>query len=233
MRFMTWNLCQGTQRKFPLVAQHDVDVAVLCEASENSPFDADGTEPKLWAWTGDVAYKGLAISGLTTGGLAAPSTDVTGKHSIAATLDNGIGVLAIWTCPAKGSSYARELHLAINAHTDFLLSRPCIIAGDFNLDANLHQVTELRDAIAKLDALGYRSVYHSHFDVDFGHEPDATHYWLRKQDNRFHLDYVFASNELLERVTAVTVGTYEDWVQARDDHKGHSDHVPIIVDFAL
>jgi endonuclease/exonuclease/phosphatase family metal-dependent hydrolase len=45
----------------------------------------------------------------------------------------------------------------------------------------------------------------------------------RKREKPYHLDYCFLSRDLLERVTDVRVGEYEDWI-------GLSDHMPLIVD---
>lgn len=42
----------------------------------------------------------------------------------------------------------------------------------------------------------------------------------------FHCDFVFASAELLPRLTDVQVGTFDEWI-----HSGLSDHCPVSVEF--
>jgi hypothetical protein len=234
MRFMTWNMCQGTAKKTPLLYDKRIDVAVLCEASlEPPPLTILESPPLLWASVGDNPHKGLAIAGLTVGGQQEPPQVGQGRFATAATLDNGIGVLGVWTCPNKSSKYAPELTKTIESYVDFLTSRPCIIAGDFNLDPVGHEIAALQGAFEVLAQLGYHSAYHRHFECELGNEAHATHYFRRKQDSTFHIDYVFANEPLIGAVRHVEIGDYETYVERKDEGPGLSDHVPLIVEFDL
>ncbi len=48
----------------------------------------------------------------------------------------------------------------------------------------------------------------------------------RKIDKPYHIDYCFASLNLLNKIIKVEVGEYEAWTK-------HSDHKPLIVTFNL
>ena len=234
MRFMTWNICQGTAKKMSILSSQRIDVAVLCEAALGPPAVAGSSDsPMLWASSGAIDHKGLAIAGLTVGGHCESERIGQGRYSVAATLDNGIGVLGIWTCPSQSPKYAPELAGTIESYADFLVGHPSIVAGDFNLDPNGHEVPALRAAFERLGELGFTSAYHRHFNCELGDEPDATHYFRRNRHSRFHIDYVFVSNELWDSVRTVEVGSYESYVERTEAGPGLSDHVPLIVEFDL
>jgi exodeoxyribonuclease III len=48
----------------------------------------------------------------------------------------------------------------------------------------------------------------------------------RKIDRPYHIDYCFASQNLIDKIRNVEIGTYEAWTK-------YSDHNPLIVDFDL
>jgi hypothetical protein len=232
MRFMSWNICQGTTQKFPLLVKNQIDLAILCEASLEPPLPSMfELAPLLWASAGTLTHKGVVAVGVTMAGRAEPARLGEGRHSVAGILDNGIGLLGIWTCPERPGKYGPELLKTIDAYQEMLVARPCIVAGDFNLDPKGSEVPALKAAFSRLEALGYKSVYHHHNKSALGFERDATHYFRRKRDSRFHIDYVFLPESLMRHVVAVEVGSFEVWVEKTNERAGLSDHVPIIVEF--
>jgi exonuclease III len=46
----------------------------------------------------------------------------------------------------------------------------------------------------------------------------------RHKDKPYHIDYCFASKDLLDKVSSVEIGDYDDWIK-------YSDHVPVVVTF--
>ena len=50
----------------------------------------------------------------------------------------------------------------------------------------------------------------------------ASHYWLWKEANPFHIDYCFVPEAWVDLLTVVEVGSFADWLQ--------SDHRPLTVD---
>jgi hypothetical protein len=190
-----------------------------------------------WHWTGQYPRKGLALA--TFDSMLTPASQRTGAGSfaIAAQTSAGIGVLGIWTCPPKGSTYGAQAVATVNAYGDWLAETPSIVAGDFNLaplgiEDGRNGV--LRALFASLGELGYTSVYHHHFREEYGAETRPTYYHRRKAADRFHIDFCFLHRELLPQVRAVEVGNYDAWVARRSEFvAGHSDHVPLVVDLDI
>ena len=58
---------------------------------------------------------------------------------------------------------------------------------------------------------------------DHGKEIIPTHYHQHNKEKPFHIDFCFLSKKLLEKITKVEVGKYEDWIK-------YSDHVPMIIE---
>ena len=48
----------------------------------------------------------------------------------------------------------------------------------------------------------------------------------RKIDRPYHIDFCFASLNLIDKLESVKIGAYEKWTK-------HSDHKPLIVNFDL
>ena len=71
---------------------------------------------------------------------------------------------------------------------------------------------------------GIYSVYHRHFNQQQGREQHPTLYMYRQKDKPYHIDYCFASKDMIQRLRSVEVGDYEFWNK-------YSDHVPVIVTF--
>ncbi len=68
------------------------------------------------------------------------------------------------------------------------------------------------------------SVYHKHFNQTQGQEQHPTLYMYRHKDKPYHLDYCFASLDMIKNLKSVEVGEYEFW-------KDYSDYVPVMVTF--
>lgn len=100
------------------------------------------------------------------------------------------------------------------------------MAGDFNNSAYWDKpgrADNFKDLAKELNNGGLVSAYHSFTGDEFGEEQQPTFYMQRNREKPYHLDYCFLSRDLLERVTSVRVGTYDEWI-------GLSDHMPLIVD---
>lgn len=46
----------------------------------------------------------------------------------------------------------------------------------------------------------------------------------RHKNKPYHIDYCFASEDMIDKLHSVEIGDYEFWVK-------YSDHVPVIVEF--
>ncbi len=75
--------------------------------------------------------------------------------------------------------------------------------------------------VAELSALGLQSIYHSAMQEPQGKESVPTFFLQRNLQKPYHIDYVFASADLLP-TCSLHLGTPEDWLPL-------SDHVPLVV----
>jgi exonuclease III len=62
--------------------------------------------------------------------------------------------------------------------------------------------------------------------MEQGKEEHPTLYLYRNLEKPYHIDYCFASADLLEKVKQVEIGSYENWFM-------HSDHSPVCVLFEM
>ena len=103
---------------------------------------------------------------------------------------------------------------------------PAILAGDFNNSAHwgkAGRADNFKDLAHELKRSGLISAYHHFTGEEFEEERQPTFFMQRKREKPYHLDYCFLSRDLLEQVSDVRVGAYDDWI-------GLSDHMPVIVD---
>ena len=81
---------------------------------------------------------------------------------------------------------------------------------------------EFADVRAALNQNGLCSAYHAVCGDEFGAETEATFHIHKKEDRPYHIDYAFVPRGLMESDIEVTVGGYDDWIDA-------SDHMPPLV----
>lgn len=231
MRFVSWNCCEGFDRKLPLLRELGCELAVLCEVPEAAPAPTLTDADVSWSWVGDGSRKGLALAGFGIDLDPVPPPTGAGVLSTAAAASLGVGVLGIWTMKPAGSTYGAQVVATIEAYEPWLRTNSVIVAGDFNIAPGRSQdqrTGQLRRAFGLLGDLGYVSVYHHLTGDPYGEEQLATYFHRRHQDDPWHIDFCFVQKDVIERVTSFEVGTYGDWVAT-----GHSDHVPLIVDVAV
>ena len=79
--------------------------------------------------------------------------------------------------------------------------------------------------VSELAKIGIRSMYHEFTKEEQGEEQTPTFYMNRNVEKPYHIDYVFASSDLMSRdSSALEVGSPNKWLE-------HSDHMPIIAKF--
>lgn len=57
-----------------------------------------------------------------------------------------------------------------------------------------------------------------------GGEKIPTFYWYHHEDKQLHIDYCFASKNLINKLSNVEIGKFIHWAK-------HGDHMPLIVTF--
>jgi endonuclease/exonuclease/phosphatase family metal-dependent hydrolase len=58
---------------------------------------------------------------------------------------------------------------------------------------------------------------------EFGEETEVTFYMHKKEERPYHIDYAFVPSHRINSEAEVTVGRYDDWIDA-------SDHMPLVVE---
>ena len=140
-------------------------------------------------------------------------------------------LLAIWAMNNKENHKARyigQIWLAINYYSN-LLNTSTILVGDFNSNKIWDYKDRVGNHTAVVDWLAHKnifSIYHKHLNQEQGKEKQPTFFLHRNKNKPYHIDYCFASTDIIDRVQNVEIGTYENWIKL-------SDHLPLIVNFDL
>lgn len=233
MRFITWNCCVGGFRnKAKYVAELRPDALAVQEVTHRDevlifPDDPQPTFARRAASRPNA--RGIGLYSYTDTKLA--QLDVLDSNYGFIRHEARCGelefqVVAVWTYPAEPRTRNyRQVIEGIETHADWIREHPTVIMGDFN-DNGSFRKTSIPELLDLLRPLGLVSAYHTKYAEGFGQETRPTHYYKKRQDAPFHLDYVFLPASWAQRITTVEVGTYEDWHRM-------SDHVPVIVDVDL
>lgn len=237
MRLITWN-CQGAFRKkadFILALQPDILVIQECEHPDKLKFSSETLKPDSVYWYSDGGKKGIGIFSYSNYKFELlPEFNPEFRYVLPIQVTgNGqtFTLLAVWAMDNKEKREARyigQVWLAINHYKD-LLGSSTILIGDFNSNKiwdYKDRVGSHSDVVRYLASRDIHSVYHKHFNMEQGKEEHPTLYLYRNLEKPYHIDYCFASADLLEKVKQVEIGSYENWFM-------HSDHSPVCVLFEM
>lgn len=248
MKIVTWN-CNGALRnKTPKLDSLEADLLIIqeCENPAESTY-AFREWSGEFLWKGKSKHKGIGI--FPRKGHTVKETewfgvhDMRGMHSrspatnwhsdelelfLPFTLDEKYSILGVWT---KGSdektfSYIGQLWKYIQIHRKELSQNKTIVIGDLNSNAIWDKPDRWwnhSDVVNELNELGVQSVYHSSRNEEHGKEIQPTFFLHRNLDKAYHIDYVFASADLLP-CCRIEVGSSDMWLQ-------FSDHLPLSVEF--
>ena len=217
-----------------LALEPDLLIVPECECPERLEFAPSVQPPRDHLWIGDNPTKGIGIFSYSDLALTLHELyDPTLRYVIPIKVSGRMhfNLLAIWAMDDKedfGRNYIGQVWLAVNQY-EALLDNSVLIVGDFNwntiwdhssrdLYGNLTQTVEF------LTSKGVISLYHSFFREEFGQETCPTLYMYRWSNKPYHVDYLFASMDFVNRLQSVEIGVYEDW-------KRLSDHMPVIATF--
>lgn len=233
MRLITWN-CQGAFRKkadFILKNEPDILIIQECEHPDKLNFDLQLRKPNDLYWYGENTNKGIGIFSYSDYKIELlPVFNPQFRYIIplrVSNKNNSFLLLAIWAMNNKENREARyigQIWLAINYY-EKLLGDSTILIGDFNSNKiwdYKDRIGNHSDVVNKLENLNIKSIYHSHFTEDQGEEKHPTFFLQKKMSKPYHIDYCFASQDILNKVTKVEIGKYEDWTI-------YSDHSPLII----
>ena len=239
MRLVTWN-CQGAFRKkadFILELQPDILVIQECEHPDKLKFTPTTPKPNDIYWYSDGVKKGLGLFSYSDYKFELlPDFNPEFRYVIPFRVTgNGqtFTLLAIWAMNNKENRLARyigQVWFAINHYND-LLGDSTILIGDFNSNKiwdYKDRVGSHSDVVNRLADKNIHSVYHRHFNMEQGKEKHPTLYMYRNQEKPYHIDYCFASSDLLNKVKEVEIGSWEAWTKTK-----RSDHSPLSIKFDL
>ena len=237
MRLITWNCNMAFRKKADLVLEHAPDILVIpeCENPAALKFSSSTKQPTSIVWHGDNPNKGLGVfayNGYQLRLLDVHHPDFKTILPIAVTGGAIDFILfAIWANnPAdKPNQYVGQVWKALHHYENLIDTKKTILAGDFNSNTIWDKPKRIGNHSTVVEVLGnkqIKSVYHHHFQQVQGKEEHATFYLYKHLDKPYHLDYCFASDDLIGKLRHAEIGLHADWSR-------HSDHVPLMVDFDI
>lgn len=225
MRLVSWNCQDRFKGNQDSLLNLDSDVALVQECRPESLRKL----PSGYAFRyfPSDSYKGVGLiyrSGMFTVG-EEENTRVTNTacaFDMRGILD--FRLVAIW--PSMTTKYLRAIHNAFQMRPNWL-SGSVALAGDWNCHQRWdRKVKEPRFStlLKDLAARGIRSAYHVDSGEEHGHEKRDTHFNAGHRQP-YHIDYIFLSQDLGERMKAFHLADLAAWSHC-------SDHAPLYVELA-
>ena len=220
MKIVSWN-CNGKFReKFRDIADEDADIYVIQECE--NPAESNEEDYREFAgdnyfWTGNLHYKGLGI--FAKEDIKIEKLEYSGEfeHFILVRVNDSFNLLGVWAMP----KYVEMIHDFFDAN-EGLFDENLVMCGDFNSSVvfNYHHPkaknhTELNK---KLESKNLKSVYHDLTGDEQGEEKEMTFYQARHLNNPFHLDLVYAGENVVKEFTILD---HFRWITV-------SDHLPLV-----
>jgi len=210
----------------------DILVIPECECPAKLIFKKDNLIATDIYWYGDNPNKGLGVFSYSDFRITPfPDHNTDFRYIIPLRIESKeekIYLIAVWALKPFGhDNYGIHIWNAINYYTELLKNEKIIIMGDFNSSTiwdKPNREANHSNIVKFLNNSDFDSTYHFFHNQEQGKEKDPTLYLQRKIDRPYHIDYCFASRNLIRKLKDVRVGKYEDWSK-------YSDHKPVIVTF--
>ena len=219
--------------EFILTYKPDILVVPECEHPDKLQFNPNMPMPTDMLWFGSNKNKGLGIFSYTNLKLK-----LLRNHNpalkmiipIAVTGDDfKFTLYAIWANNPNDpdGQYVEQVWKAIHHYDKKLSNKQTILMGDFNSNTiwdRKYRAGNHSNVVKRLEEKGIFSCYHFHHQQIQGKEEHPTFYLYKHKDKPYHLDYCFASTDMINKIQSVEIGEYDFWKQ-------YSDHVPVMVTF--
>ncbi|SFU16556.1 Exonuclease III [Algoriphagus locisalis] len=236
MKIVTWNCNGAFRRKFNFIDKFDADIYVIQECE--NPIECNHPEYAYWAknhlWIGDSKHKGVGIfvKGDITLEKLEWSTiykDHSVKHFLPCLINGNIQLIAVWAHSNNSPNfgYIGQFWKFIQLHK--FKFNEILIAGDFNSNVRWDQWDRWwnhSDVIRELQERNVDSLYHFYFGEQQGTEQQPTFFLQRNLNKPYHIDYIFGSSSLRDKLQKIEIGKIENWITI-------SDHLPMIGEFSL
>lgn len=235
MKIITWNCNMAFRKKAPFILAYQPDILIIqeCEHPDRLKFDDTLPVPTATIWFGDNKNKGLGIFSYSNFTFKVRRTHNAAFKTIVPIAVTGGGfdfdLYAIWANnPADpDGQYVEQTWKAIHHYDKKLNRKQTLLAGDFNSNTiwdRKYRKGNHSHVVKRLEEKGIFSAYHVLNKQEQGKEQHPTFYLYRHKDKPYHLDYCFASEDMISRMASVEIGDYDYWMQ-------FSDHVPVMVTF--
>ncbi|RYY67773.1 MAG: endonuclease/exonuclease/phosphatase family protein [Chitinophagaceae bacterium] len=235
MKVITWNCNMAFRKKAAVILAYEPDILIVpeCEHPDNLVFDEGVKKPRQVLWFGNNRHKGLAIFSYS---------DFTFKlkrnHNAALRMivpiavkggDLDFTLYAVWANNPHDpdGQYVEQVWKAVQHYNKKLGNKQTMLAGDFNSNTiwdKKNRAGNHSNVVKALDEKDIHSCYHFHHQQIQGKEEHPTFYLYRHQDKPYHIDYCFASRDLIDKIASVEIGEFSFWKQ-------YSDHVPVMVTY--
>jgi exodeoxyribonuclease-3 len=223
------------RKKAGFILAHKPDIIIVpeCEHPDKLKFNEGTIEPNDLLWFGDNQNKGLGIFSYSNFRFKLLDCHNPELRLIIPIAVSGghfdFNLYAIWAHNPKDpdGNYITQVWKAIHEYSDTITSKQTILIGDFNSNTiwdKPRREGNHSTVVEHLQKKNIHSVYHKHFKQAQGKEQHPTLYMYRQKDKPYHIDYCFASKDMIRYLESVEVGDYDFWIK-------HSDHVPVIVTF--
>lgn len=220
MKIVSWN-CNGKFReKFREIADEDADIYVIQECE--NPAESNEEDYREFAgdnyfWTGNLHYKGLGIFAKEDIKIEKLEYDGEFEHFILVRVNDSFNLLGVWAMP----KYVEMIHDFFDAN-EGLFDENLVMCGDFNSSVvfNYHHPKAKNHTVLneKLESKKLKSVYHDLTGDKQGEEKAMTFYQARHLNNPFHLDLVYAGENVVKEFTILD---HFRWITI-------SDHLPLV-----
>ena len=223
------------RKKAYFILTHKPDILIVpeCEHPDKLRFNINTPIPTDILWYGINQNKGLAVFSFSNYRLKLLDIHNAEIKTILPIRVTGgafdFTLLAIWAYNPQDPhyKYIGQVWKAIEYYESLLRSEKVIIAGDFNSNVIWHKLKRRIThtmVIEKFKTLNIFSTYHAHLNIGQRIEEHPTYFMYRHLNRSYHIDYCFASADLIEKVEAIEIGTYEQWTK-------YSDHSPLMISF--
>ena len=235
MKIITWNCNMAFRKKAGVILAEKPDILVVpeCEHPDKLEFPPGTTLPTGILWFGSNKNKGLGIfsySGLKLKLLRNHNPDLKMIIPISVTgPDSKFTLYAVWANNPgdPDGQYVEQVWKALDHYDKKLTNKQTVLVGDFNSNTiwdRKYRAGNHSNVVKRLEEKGIFSCYHLHHAQVQGKEEHPTFYLYKHKDKPYHLDYCFASTDMIKKMGSVEIGDYDFWKQ-------YSDHVPVIVEF--
>lgn len=237
MKIITWNCNMAFRKKASLVLAHKPDIVIVpeCEHPDKLNFETDVLAPNDICWFGNNQNKGLGVFSYSNFKFQLNDIHNPDYRTILPFVVKNkrfsFTLFAIWANNPndKGFEYVGQIWKALNYYDDLLQNKRTILIGDFNSNSIWDRPRREGNHSTVVESLankGIHSTYHKFFNQIQGKEKHNTLFMYRHKDKSYHIDYCFASTDLIKKLSHVEIGKYKNWCK-------HSDHTPLIVTFDI